>query len=58
MNPAPREKDYSMNFRRISKSVAAAILAVTMLSVGVAAPADASTGKAPTNQSQRDTGWG
>jgi hypothetical protein len=48
-----------MRFRRFSKSVAAAILAVSMLSVGVAAPADASsTSKTPTHHSQLDTGWG
>jgi hypothetical protein len=47
-----------MNSRKFSKSVAAAILAVSMLAIG-AAPADAGTqGKAPTNHSRLDTGWG
>jgi hypothetical protein len=47
-----------MNPRRFSKSVAAAILAVAMLGVGTA-PADAGTqGKAPTNHTRLDTGWG
>jgi hypothetical protein len=47
-----------MNPRRFSKSVAAAILAVSMVTIG-AAPADAGTkDKAPTVQTKRDTGWG
>jgi hypothetical protein len=47
-----------MNPRRISKSVAAAVLAVSVLAIGAAAPADAgTTSKVPTSQT-RDTGWG
>ena len=56
--PCPRERIYSMNSRKFSKSVAAAILAVSMVTIG-AAPADAGTkDKAPTVQTKRDTGWG
>jgi len=50
-----------MKPRRFSKSVAAAILAVSMLVVGGTAPADAGTkGKKPTPTVQTfgDTGWG
>jgi hypothetical protein len=48
-----------MNFRRFSKSVAAAVLAVSMLAVGATAPADAATDKAPTSHTSKfDTGWG
>jgi len=47
-----------MNSRRFSKSIAAAVLAVSALTIGVAAPADAgTTSKAPTSHT-RDTGWG
>ena len=44
-----------MNFRRISKAVAAALLAVGLVTAGVA-PATAATKHAPS--SQTDTGWG
>ena len=52
-----------MNARRFSKSVAAAILAVSMLAVGANAPAGAATtdkaDKAPTSQAKKfDSGWG
>ncbi len=50
---------YSMNSRRFSKSVAAAVLAISTLTIGAAAPADAGIkGKAPTVQTKGDTGWG
>ena len=42
-----------MNFRRFSKPLAALLLAVSLVSVGVSAPADA----APVHSSSRDTGW-
>ena len=59
MKPAPREKDHSMNSRRFSKAVAAAILAVSVLATGSTAPASAATDKAPSHQTKRfDTGWG
>ena len=48
-----------MNSRRFSKSVAAAVLAVSVLAIGAAAPADAGTSsKVPTTSQNRDTGWG
>jgi hypothetical protein len=48
-----------MNSRRFSKSIAAAVLAISTLTIGAAAPADAATkDKAPTVQTKRDTGWG
>ena len=46
-----------MKPRRFSKSIAAAVLAVSMLAVGASVPADAATGKQPTKQSRLDTGW-
>jgi hypothetical protein len=46
-----------MNSRRFLKSVAAAVLAVGMLTAGVTAPADAAVAKKPT-QTTHDTGWG
>ena len=46
-----------MNPRRVLKSVAAAVLAVGMLTAGVAAPADAAVAKRP-SQTTHDTGWG
>ena len=43
-----------MNFRRFSKPLAAVLLAVSLVSVGVSAPADA----APSHTtSAKDTGW-
>ena len=48
-----------MKSRRFSKSVAAAVLAISTLTIGAAAPADAATtGKAPTTVTKLDTGWG
>ena len=47
-----------MKPRRFSKSVAAAVLAVSMLAVGATAPADAATVKQQAKQSRLDTGWG
>ena len=44
-----------MNLRRFSKPVAAILLSVGLVSIGVAAPADAAT--RPT-QHTNDTGWG
>ncbi len=47
-----------MDFRRFSKPFVAAILAVGLLTVGVA-PADAAVTKGrPPTQSTNDTGWG
>ena len=46
-----------MKSRRFFKSVAAAVLAVGMVTAGVAAPADAAILKKPTH-STNDTGWG
>ena len=49
-----------MSSRRFSKSVAAAILAASMLAVGATAPADAAApDKTPTSHTKKfDTGWG
>ncbi len=48
-----------MKSRRFSKSVAAAVLAISTLTIGAAAPADAGIkSKAPTVQTKGDTGWG
>ena len=44
-----------MNFRRFSKAIAAALLAVGLVSAGVA-PATAAPRHAPSGQT--DTGWG
>ena len=44
-----------MNFRRFSKAIAAALLAVGLVTAGVA-PATAAPRHAPS--SQTDTGWG
>jgi hypothetical protein len=47
-----------MDFRRFFKPVVAAILAVGLLTIGVA-PADAAVTKGrPPTQSTNDTGWG
>jgi Spy/CpxP family protein refolding chaperone len=46
----------TMNFRRISKAVAAALLAVGLITAGVAPATAATTRHAPS--SQTDTGWG
>lgn len=43
-----------MNFRRFSKPLAAILLAVSLVSVGVSAPADAASTR---TSSARDTGW-
>jgi hypothetical protein len=49
-----------MKSRRFSKSVAAAVLAVSMLGIGATAPADAATtDQTPTSHTNKlDTGWG
>ena len=52
---APIEKDAHMNFRRLSKAVAAALLAVGIVTAGVA-PATAAPRHSSTNL--QDTGWG
>ena len=44
-----------MNLRQISKPIAAIVLSIGLVSLGVAAPADAAT--KPPNTTQ-DTGWG
>ncbi len=44
-----------MNLRQISKPIAAILLSVGLVTVGIAAPADAAT--RPTQFTQ-DTGWG
>jgi hypothetical protein len=44
-----------MNLRRISKPIAAILLSVGLVTIGVAAPADAAT--RPSHQTF-DTGWG
>jgi len=44
-----------MNFRKIFKPLAAILLSVGLVTIGIAAPADAGT--KPTH-STRDTGWG
>ena len=44
-----------MNLRHISKTVAAILLSVGLVTIGVAAPADAGT--RPTHTTH-DTGWG
>jgi hypothetical protein len=49
------EKDYSMNLRRFAKPVSAILLAVGLLTMGVA-PADA--GVARPAMHTNDTGWG
>jgi hypothetical protein len=60
MSAALGKRTYSMRSRRFSKSVAAAILAASMLAVGATAPADAATtDKTPTSHTSKyDTGWG
>ena len=44
-----------MNLRRISKPIAAILLSVGLVTIGVAAPADAATRPKHTTH---DTGWG
>lgn len=43
-----------MNFRRVTKPIAAILLAVGIFSVGITAPADAAT---TSTYSTNDTGW-
>jgi hypothetical protein len=47
-----------MNSRRTLKSFAAAILAVGLMTVGFAAPADAASAAKRPSHSTYDTGWG
>lgn len=44
-----------MNLRRLSKPIAAALLSIGLVTVGVAAPADAAGDPV---YSTNDTGWG
>lgn len=44
-----------MNLRRIFKPIAALLLSVGLVTVGIAAPADAGTRPPPP---KHDTGWG
>ena len=47
-----------MNSRRTLKSIAAAILAVGLMTVGFAAPADAAATPKRPGHTTYDTGWG